>query len=82
MAEKYLIEDSLDECEFFNEGDLSCDGYIYCPKHGASNGKKVGLDIYAHPAPKREFNKHMKKEILIDAVLFGPALLFFIINCL
>lgn len=82
VSEKYLRKDSLGECELYNEGDLSRDGYISCPNHGAHNGKKDGLDTEAHPYPKKAWKEHLKKELFVNAVLFGPALLFFLVNCL
>ena len=82
IKEKYLINGFLDdiECNFNNEGDLSQDGFIYCQNHGAANGKKDGLDIYAHPMSRKASRLQLKNDLIITGVLFVPALLFFIIN--
>ena len=84
VKEKYLKSWFLDdiECNFYNEGDLSHDGFIYCKNHGAANGKKDGLNIYVHPCSRSESKEYLKNILIETAVLFGPALLFFLMNCL
>ena len=49
IKSKYLKANPSDgcECEYFTEGDLSADGYIYCLNHGSENRKKEGKDIEA-----------------------------------
>ena len=79
---KYLRDDWEDfsECEFYSEGDLTADGFIYCLNHGALDGKKDGKDIDAPVTPKKNARKRMTKMLINIAIAIGPTLLYLLIR--
>ena len=74
---KYLQEELETECEFFVEGDLTEDGYIYCSNHGAYGGQKEGKNIEKSANPKAKKRKEITQGLIFLALCFGPTLIFY-----
>ena len=81
---KYLPANFMEniECEFVTEGDLTDTGFIYCVNHGDFEGKKEGKDEFASLTPKKDLERKQQKDLTILALLFGPTLIYWIINLL
>ena len=81
---KYLKAEWMEnfECEFYSEGDLLDDGFIYCLNHGAIDGKKEGKDIEASLTPKKDSRKRLTNNLTKLAIAIGPALFYLLIKFL
>ena len=84
IKEKYLKPDFMHEveCEFVAEGDLTEKGFVYCVNHGGVDGKKEGKDEFASLTPKADMIHERNKNLLVLGLLFGPTLIYWIINLL
>ena len=81
---KYLRDSFMEnvECEIVSEGDLTDKGFIYCVNHGGVDGKKEGKDEFASLTPKADMIHERNKNLLVLGLLFGPTLIYWIINLL
>ena len=79
---KYLKNTWLEEteCEFFSEGDLSNDGFIYCSNHGDYSKKKKGENEEASLTPKKDSRERMKNKMVKLLIAVGPTLLYLLLR--
>ncbi len=79
---KYIRDDwkEITECEFYSEGNLLSDGFIYCLNHGAIDGKKEGKDIDASLTPKKDSRKRLTNNLIKLAIAIGPTIFYLLIK--
>ena len=79
---KYIRADWKDEaeCQFFSEGDLIGDGYIYCLNHGSKYGNYEGKDVGASLTPKKDSKKKLTNELIKWSLVFGSTLFYLLIR--
>ncbi len=84
IKNKYLKENSLNssECDFICEGDLSDNGFIYCPNHGSLDGKIKGKDISVSTHPKRDSMIQQRSNLIKFGIAFGPLIFYLTISLL